>query len=103
MGVKETAEEIVSIMNFCQDAYLARFNKLPNDTVLCLLTDRTHRQIISDDIAEQKGQRTPAGPKQTPAAGECNICGRKLTEKEQKWILDHNSEHICYHCKQKQN
>ena len=60
MSTMETAEEIVTIMSCCSASYQKRYDEKPSDEILCMLTDRCCRQLISDEINKDKGKpKTP--------------------------------------------
>jgi len=101
MTTMETAEEIVTIMECCSAAYQKRKGEKPSEEILVMLTTRCHSQLISNTIQESRTGKKTSTYESTSIAGKCEECGRNLTDKEKQWILDHNAEYICYHCKLK--
>ena len=75
----ETAEQIVTIMECCSAAYQTRKDEKPSDEILVMLTDRCHRQLISDQIQKDRGT-----PKQQSQTNE----PRPASEKQLKYIDD---------------
>jgi len=75
----ETAEEIVTIMECCSAAYQKRKDVKPSDAILIMLTDRCHRQLISNEIKKGYEQGSTAPPKQT---------GKPATDKQISFIID---------------
>jgi len=79
MSTMETAEEIVTIMSCCSASYQKRYDEKPTDAVLCMLTDRCHRQLISNDIMKEK-----SGQKKVGAGHEA----KPATDKQMSFIID---------------
>jgi len=79
VSTMETAEQIVTIMECCSAAYQKRKTEKPTDEILCMLTDRCHRQLISDRIYKDK-----ANPK-TPIDRERE---RMASQKQLDYISD---------------
>ena len=79
MSTMETAKEIVTIMACVKAEYVQRYEKEPSDEILCMLTDRTHRQLISNDIQKDRSMPKQSQPSQ-PA--------RTASEKQIAYIVD---------------
>lgn len=79
MSTMETAEEMVTIMSCCRACYQKRYDEKPNDAILCMLTDRTCRQILSEEIQKQRGAVHPDKEKKEE---------RPATDKQMSFIID---------------
>ena len=88
MSTMETAEEIVTIMSCCSASYQKRYDEKPTDEILCMLTDRCHRQLISDQISKDKGK--PKQQQQTTTE-------RPASDKQLNYIKDLGGDHTEIH------
>jgi len=79
MTTMETAEQIVTIMECCSAAYQKRKDEKPSDEILCMLTDRCHRQLISDQIGKDKQNKPRSSGSNEP---------RPASDKQLKYIED---------------
>ena len=79
MSTMETAEQIVTIMECCSAAYQKRKDVKPSDEILVMLTDRCHRQLISDEIQKDRSR---------PKQHQQQTTERPASEKQLKYIED---------------
>jgi len=79
MSTMETAEEIVTIMSCCSACYQKRYEVKPSDEILCMLTDRCCRQILSDQIQKDRSTTSSKGEKKE---------SRPATDKQLSFIID---------------
>lgn len=79
MTTMETAEEMVTIMSCCSACYQKRYDEKPSDEILCMLTDRCCRQLLTDHIEKSR--------KGVPHDKEKKE-GRPATDKQMSFIID---------------
>jgi len=79
MSTMEVAEEMVTIMSLCSASYQKRYDEKPSDAILCMLTDRCHRQLISNDIQKQRS---------SVGADKEKKEGTPASDRQMKFIID---------------
>ena len=66
-------------MSCCSASYQKRYDEKPTDAVLCMLTDRCHRQLISNQISKDKGNKPTKQSSNEP---------RPASDKQLKYLED---------------
>ena len=80
------------------EAYTQQFNTEPSTPIMVCLMERADAHIITEIINKSKGGSRSGAPAGSSTGDVCKKCGRKLTDKEVKFIKDSHRENICYHC-----
>ncbi len=98
MDRQAIAEDVVGLWDMVKDAWLKTHDSMPKMEVHIALFERAHSYVIHQNIgAEHKAKKEEH--KDPEDKEHCNQCGRKLTDKEQKFLDDQPSKpRICYHC-----
>ena len=98
MNRQAIVEDTLNLWDEIHKAFILKYHQDPTEAQHVILFERAHTFIIHKNIqAEKSGRAQPQQGSTTP--GTCTSCGRKLTDKEIKFLADHpDKPKICYHC-----